>query len=421
MSIQSENTSPLGRKLTIEVPIEEINAQINKRINEYTKSARIDGFRKGKIPHRVIKERYGDAIFGEVINEAISTTIKEGLQENKLDPVTTPRIENLQASPNENLRYEAYFDVRPDIQLSNLSQIQIEKKIPSISEENIDETIGRLRQQQANWSLVERAAKEGDKLFLDVKVDVPNASIKDMHRLPCELGAKTMIPGFEDGLIGSKANDEVTLNLTFPDPYFDPDVAGKPATFHIQVLEVLESQLPTDEALAEKLGVTTGDELRAKVREHIEREANQALKNELKMQVWNKLLESHQFDLPESLIEKELHQIIHPNQSHEDMHHHHDATPEQKEQAENRVKTGLLMAELIKAYNVTPNPERMMAKITEMVSMFDNPSEMTQRYLENKNFLTQLQASVLEDQLIDEVLKVATVVERSINYNELFK
>ncbi len=422
MAVQLKTVSPLGRELFVEVPANEITAEVEKRIEQLSKTTRIDGFRKGKIPHKIIEERYGEGVFNEVIQELWHKSLKEALAAQQLEPVSNPRVKTFQAAKKEPLRYEVVFDIRPEITLADLHQISIERKIVSISDENVEEVIERLRKQQADWILVERSAVEGDKLFLDVKVDVTGASIKDMHRLPAELGARTMIPGFEEGLIGAKAGDEVILHLAFPDPYFDASIAGKPAKFTIQVLEVLEAQLPSDEVLAEKLAIKDGVAgLKENVREHVQREANQLVKTDMKNQLWEKLMEANQFDLPGSLIEEELHRILHPQATDDDGHRHDDATIEQRQQAERRVKMGLLLSEAIKAYQVKLDVERLRAKVEEMVAMFENPAEMAKQYYQNREFLLRLQANILEEQTVDELLKVVKIIDREVNYNEMFK
>ena len=270
--------------------------------------------------------------------------------------------------------------------------------------------------------MVDRPAIEGDKLSLDVKVDVEGASIKDMHQLPAEIGSKTMIPGFEEGLIGAKVGDEVVLHLIFPNPYFDPKVAGKPAKFTIHVLEVLEAQLPSDERLAEKLAIEEGAAgLKENVREHIQSEANQLVKNELKNQLWEKLVEINHFELPESLVEEELHRLIHPGTSQDDGHHHPDAPPEQRKQAERRVKMGLLLSEIIKVHQIKPDMQKIQDKMANIVSRFENPGEMVKRYAKNPEFLAQLKASVLEEQVVDELLNAVQITNRDVDYNEMFK
>lgn len=422
MPVQLETISPLGRKLFIEVPASEITAEVEKRIKKLMQTARIDGFRKGKVPQKVIETRYGDDIFNEVIRDVLHKSLKEALDEQKLKPASTPRVENLQASKEEPLRYEVLFDIYPEINLKDPARISIERKVVSISDQDVEEVLERLRKQQADWGLVNRPAIEGDKLFLDVKVEVEGASLKDMHRLPTELGSKTMIPGFEEGLIGAEAGNEIILHLAFPNPYFDASIAGKPAKFTIQVLEVLEAQLPSDEILAEKLAIKEGVAgLRENVRDHVQREANQLVKTDLKNQLWDKLVEMNQFDLPESLLEGELHRMIHPEAAHEDAHHHHDATKEQRQMAERRVKMGLLLSEVMKVHQIKPDVEKLRAKIEEMASVFENPAEMAKRYYQNQDLLMRLQANVLEEQTMDELLKVVQITDREVNYNEMFK
>lgn len=422
MAARLETTSPLGRKLFIEVPADKIMAEEQKQIEKLMRTAKIHGFRQGKIPKKVIQERYGDGVYAQVINEAIDESLKAAFAEHNLQPAGAPRIENLQMAKQEPIRYEVLFDIYPEVTVSDLGKISVERRTVVISDENVDEVIERLRKQQSDWSLVDRKAEEGDKLFLDVKVDVEGGSIKDMNRLPTELGSKTMIPGFEEGLIGKKAGDEVVLNLTFPDPYFDANIAGKPAKFTVQVLEVLAATLPSDEELAKKMGSEDGvNGLKESVREHLQREANQLIKTELKNQLWEKLIEDSKFDLPASLIEQELHHVLHPHQPNNDFHHHPDATDDQRQEAEKRVRMRLLLGEVIKNYQIKLDVDKLRNKITEIVSVYENPSEMAKQYYQSQEFLMQLQATVLEEQTVDELLKHVQIIDKEVSYNEMFK
>lgn len=423
MAIQIENLGALERKMSVEVPSEQIEKKIDARIKKLMQTTQVDGFRKGKVPYSVVQTRYGKGIFAEIVEETIRDSLKEAFDEAKLTVAGTPRIENLHAEQKENIRYDVFFEVYPTVELKNLQNIQVEKNIVNISEENIDSVIEKLRKREAEWNPVEgRAAQEGDKLFLDVKVESQGAVVDELKRFPTEIGSKTMLAGFEEGLIGTNIGDEVILNLNFPDPYFKAELSGKPAQFTIQVLEILGPELPSDEALLESLGVE-GDvgELRKKVREHIEQEAEEFSSSTLKNQLWEKMLQQYQFELPNSMVEEELHRIIHPETPMEDVSHRHDATDAQKQLAEKRIRTGLIITEILKAYNIEINPDRMRAKLEKITSMFQRPEEVMKRYYQNKKLLQEIQWSVLEEQAVDELLKSITVINKEIDYNEIVR
>lgn len=422
MPTQIQAISSLERKLSVEVPAEEISALVDAQIKKLMQTARVDGFRKGKATYKIIQTRYGDQVFSEVLQETLTDSLRKAFDEHKLVPVGQPHIENLQAGLNEKLSYDAMFDIYPTIKLADMDKIKVERRVVQVSDADIDATIEQLRKREANWNPVNRPAQNGDKLFADVTLESEGYPTKDMKRLPVELGSKTMIAGFEDGLLNTKVGDEIILNLAFPTPYFEASLAGKPAKFTVKVLEVLGAEPPNDEELLEKLAIEGGmDVLRAEIREHIEKEVKQYVQTHLKQEMWNKLLDVHAFELPKSLIEQELHRIIHPNESHEDAHTHHDATQEQKTLAERQVKLGLLVAELIKHYDLKVDSDRVRAKVETIVSSFKNPDEMAKYYVNNEKLFSEIKSMVLEDQLIDVLLEKVTLVDKPINYAELSK
>lgn len=421
MAARLETLSPLGRKLFIEVSADEVIAEQEKRIKRLMQTAQIDGFRKGKVPHKIIKQRYGEEIFGEAINDLLRNSLNAAFDEHALHPAGTPRVENLEVSKESPLRYEVTFDIYPDITLADLSQVTLERNAVVISDDDVAQMLEKLRKQQADWNPVERAALEGDKLIVDVKVDAEGASVKDMHQLPVELGSGNMIPGFEDGLIGAKVGDDIILHLTFPTPYFDESLAGKRAKFTIHVGEVLAPESISDERLAEKLAIEGGiDALKEEVRAQVQRQVNQSVKGQLKSQLWDKLVNLHDFEIPNSLIEGELHRLLHPDTSHDDGHHHHDASEAQRQEATRRVKIGLLFSKVVKDLGIEPDFDRMRAKIEEMFAVFENPEQMAKHYYQNKEFLKRVQADTLEEQAIDELLKQVQINDKAMRYSELF-
>lgn len=431
MQVSVENLSSLGRRLIIKLPAEPIDQEVEKRLKKTAATAHIKGFRPGKAPLKTIKENYEGSIRFEVIDEQMRKSLGQALQEKNLTPAGMPQVNLTNIKPGEPLEFTAEFEIFPEIDFKSLTGANIEKIIPEILDTDLEETINAVRKQHTRFEKVERAAQNGDEIIIDFigKVDgepLENGAAEDTALV---LGSHRFIAGFEEGLVGAKAGDDVTLNLTFPAEYHHKPIAGKPVTFEVKVKEVLEPRLPEiDETFLKMFNITEGgaDAFRKEVRTNMEREVKQVAKNQLKQTVFDKLLELNTFDIPQALIDAEIDnlqqeavkemQAMYKNKS-------LPAIPKDifAERARYRVKLGLLLREAHKALELKLDQSRVQQAVEEFASLYVNPEEATNWIKNNKQKMREIEALTLEEQLIDKLLEAAHVVEKKETYSHLMK
>jgi trigger factor len=431
MQVSIETTSALERRLTVGVPAERIESEVNTRLQKAAKTVRIDGFRPGKVPMKVVKQRYGAGVRQEVIGEVMSQTFYEAVSQENLKPAGQPSIEPKSLEEGKDLQYIATFEVFPEIELADYSKLEITKPIAEVTDADIEKMIDVLRKQHASWNDVERAAVEGDQVnidFLGTKDGEEFAGGKG-EGTDLELGSGRMIPGFEDGVVGLKAGEEKTLALTFPEDYHAEDLKGAAVEFKVTVNKVSEQQLPelNDEFFA-KFGVQEGGE--AKFREDItanmNRELDNASKGKVKGQVMDGLIESHpEVQVPAALAQQEItvlrNQMVQQFGAQASQIDVNSILPDEMftEQAERRVKLGLILNELIAKKNIKADADKVKETIEQMASTYDDPQEVINYYYGNQEQLQQIEAMVLEDTVVETVLSEATLTEKNSSYDEV--
>ena len=381
----------------------------------------------GKVPLNIVKLQYGDAIRQEVISEVIRSSFNEAVAEHHLN-CRLPQIEPKQLQPGVPLEYEATFEVYPEIHLVDLTGVKIEKLTGQVTEADIDKVIERLRKQNTIWNEVSRPSQTDDRLMIDFEgtmdgVAFAGGSAKDVALV---LGSKGMIPGFEEGLLAKTAGEEVELNLEFPQSYPHQDVAGKPVKFKVKINKVTEPQLPTvDEKFAKSLDMADMQELRQEVKKSMERELERAEKEHVKQQVLDCLLEKNPIEIPHTLVDAEILQMqqqfvqrmtgkpVPPGKMPNLPKEHFE------EQAQKRVKLGLLLAEYINDQKLKADPERVQSVVQEVASAYDNPAQVVTYYYQNKAQLAQIESLVLEDEAVEKLLENAQVEQKTANYDEI--
>ncbi|MCK4950978.1 MAG: trigger factor, partial [Gammaproteobacteria bacterium] len=309
MQVSVETTSGLERKLTVQVPAERIENEVASRLKSLAGRVKIDGFRPGKVPLSVVKKRYDGQVRQEVVGEILQSTFQEAITQENLRPAGGPQIDTVDSAPGQGLEYCATFEVYPEIQLNDLGKVSFEKLVASVEEKDVDQMFERLRQQRANWEPVERAAKEKDQVVIDFEGSIDGKVFDGGKgsKIELVLGSKTMIEGFEDQLLEAGTGEHRTLNVKFPDEYHNQDLAGKDATFEVDVISVSEPALPeVDDEFAKSFGVDKGlDAFRDEVQKTMEKELDQAIKAKVKTAVMDALLEANKPDVPKALVEDE--------------------------------------------------------------------------------------------------------------------
>ena len=431
MQVSVETTSGLERQMTVTVPAERIDQDVNKMVMQQARTRRMDGFRPGKVPPKVIKRMFGESIRYDVLNRVVQESFYKAVQQEALKPAGGPSIDLKNDKEGEDLQFVATFEVYPQVELADFSAVEIEKQTAEIKDEDLDEMIETLRKQQAGWSEVDRAAAEGDRVKIDFEGFVDGEAFEggkaEGHDLV--LGSNSMIPGFESGLVGVKAGDELELNVTFPEDYNAENLKGKPAVFKVKVQSVSASELPELNAeFFAKFGIeeTELDGFRAEVRKNMERELKHALKTKLKEQVFNKLVELNAIDVPSALVDEEIDNLrrqavqqfggpdakIDPEMLPKEMF---------TEQAQRRVIVGLLVQEVIQASDIKVDDARVQETIAEMAQTYQEPQQVIEWYNANEQILNQIKSMVLEDQVVDQLLASAKVTETEVSYEEAIK
>lgn len=431
MQVSVETTSALERRMTITVPAARVDSEVNERINKTARTVRMDGFRPGKVPLAVVKKRFGASIRQEALGDLIRDTFYEAVTQEKLNPAGFPTIESVKDDSNADIAFVATFEVYPQVTVGDLSSIKVERPVADITDADVDKMIDTLRRQRASWTDSAAAAQDGDRLDLDFEGAVDGAAFEggSSKGFSLVLGSKRMIPGFEDGLVGVKAGEERTLNVTFPADYQAEALKGKAAEFKVKVNKVESPVLPElDAAFITAFGIKDGgvDKFRADVRKNMERELKQAIKNKVKGQILDGLIGAHALEVPKALIQNEIGRqrqnmlrqfggnakSINPDMLPDDLF---------AEQSKRSVTLGLVIAEIIRSAEIKVDGDRVRALIEEIAESYETPSEVVNWYYGNQEQLQQVEAVVLEDQVVDYVLGKSQVSDQAGSYEDILR
>lgn len=431
MQVSLETTSGLERRLTVGVPAQRIEDEVNKRLQQASKNVRLDGFRPGKVPFKVIRQRFGEGVRREVIGEVMGQTYQEAIMQEKLRPAGQPSIEPKQLDAGKDLEYVATFEVFPEVEARDLKETTIERHVAEVTDEDVDNIIEIFRKQQGSMQEVERAATEGDTVIIDYlgKKDGEPFEGGAANDSSLELGSGRMIPGFEDGIVGLKAGDEKTLELSFPEDYHNDDLKGAAVTFDITVKAVKEQVLaPMDESLFEQYGVTEGGEekFREEIAGNMKRELKNAVTASVKKQVMDAVLATYEdVAVPKALVDQEIKAMR------QQMFQQFGGAPAQGldlesllpaemfvERAEPRVKLGLVLATLVSEYNIKPDAGRVRETIEEIASTYEDPEEVVNYYYSNQEQLNAIENRVLEDQVVEKLQEQLKVEDKACSYQE---
>lgn len=433
MQVTVENTSEIGRRLTITVPANEVRLAVKQRMDQAQHNVKLDGFRPGKAPKDLVQKKYGPQIRNEAVGKIIETTLPNALQQESLEPAGRPEIEKVMNlnEDDKDLTYIVNFEVFPEINLPDFTDIQVEKSQVNITDEDVDRTLKGLQEQMANWTPVDRPAAEGDKLRIDYTSLVNGKPYENSaeQNAELELGSQVLIEGLEKGLIGAKAGETRELDLHFPSHWRIENLAGKPVHFSIQVKEVAEKHLAQlDEAFANRIGVViepTTDLLfaiRNKVRENLDKQIAYSVDEQLKKQALDKLLTLIEVPVPKALVQHEmtlLHEDLHRrmgDKAHETCHH-----MGLEEEAKRRVSLSLVLRKIVKLESLKPSQEKIREKIASISKSFGNADFIEKMYYESEELFAGIQNTVLVDQAVDLILTKASVALKPVSVETFFK
>lgn len=425
MMVTVESTGTLERRMRVEVPAERIEKEIDSRLKRVGRTAKIKGFRPGKIPPKVVRKHYGGQIRQEVLSELMQKSYSEAVAQENLNPAGGPQIEPVQTGKGEDFAYVATFEVLPEVALEGLDKIKVERPVVDISDSDRDEMIDNLRRQRAEWKTVERAAADGDRVIVDFDGTIKGEPFEGGkgEEVPVILGKGQMLPDFEKGLAGTSAGDEKTIKVKFPKDYHAEDLQGKKVDFALKVHRVEEQELPPlDDALAEMYGVTDGglEQLRQDVVTNMRREADDKIRNDVKEQVMEALLAANPIDVPKALMEQEIHAMQHEAMRRMGIEDHAQAPPRENFEAaaERRVRLGLLLRQFIEDKDLHVDPQRVRSRVEDICASYENSEEMVANYMSNPQLMQQLEPLVLEEQAVDLLIENGVEKEKKVGFSE---
>lgn len=429
MQVNIESLSPLERRMTVSVPADQVEQEIQIRLKKQAQNAKIKGFRQGKVPLEMIKLHYGAAIRQQVIGDLIQSSFQQAANDHQLEIAGAPHIKPIQLEAGKALEYEATFEVFEKIKFNGLKGVKIEKPTAAVTEADLEKVLDKMRRQAVEWIEVDRAAQLEDRLMIDIVgtidgVEFPGGTANDVAVV---LGSKSMIVGFEEGLVGAKLNDKLELDLKFPEEYPQKDLAGKPVHFAVKVRKMMEPKLPIlDDAFAKNLDVTDLAALRTEVRSSMERELERNVKEQLKRQVLTELCKLNPITVPQSLVDAEIEQMQQQlqqrfqrqtgNKQSLNLPKEHFA-----EQAKERVLLGLLLNDFIKQQQIAVDNDRVNAIVKEVASGYEQPDQIVNHYYQNRQLLMQIESMVLEEQAVEKLLEDADIEEKKVNYEDIVK
>ncbi len=414
MDVSIEKTGALERKMTVRVPSNDIEREIDTRLTKVGRTARLKGFRPGKIPAKVVRQRFGGQVRQEVLSDVINQSFSRAIAQEQLQPAGGPRIEAAPTDSAEHFSYTATFEVYPEFELKGLEGLSIEVPVVEIADSDVGDMVERLRDQRAEWHPVERKTVDGDRVVIDFKGSIGGEPFEggSGQDVPVVVGAGQFLPELEKALKGTRAGDTKSAKVKFPKDYAASELAGKKALFKLTVKGVEEKALPEiDAEFLAAFNVQEGgvDALRAQIRENMERELAERSRADLKQRVLDALLAANSIEVPNSLVHQEAHSL-----QQETMRRMGVTEAEQapalsvfEATAKRRVTIGLLVQELIRGQELKVDPERVEERLKEVAAPFQDPDEVVRIYRGNRELMAQIEGNVLEDQVIDWLLERA--------------
>ena len=436
MIVNIENVSNISCRLNVSVPTSTVNEQFENRLKRTAKTIKINGFRPGKVPVDVVRRDYGAGIYQEVVNDVVRDSVFAAIQQEKVNAVGMPNIEKLEVK-DDALVFEALVEVYPQVTLNDLSKLEVERKTTSINDKDVDTMLENLQKQRQTWVDTKGMAKNDMQVTFDFEGSIDGEKFEggSAQDFKLVLGSGRMIPGFEDGIVGMKKGEEKVIDVTFPADYQAENLAGKAAQFKITVKNVEKPQLPEIDAeflklfgISEEEGV---EKLKADVRKNMEREVRNGLRNQVKAVTFDALVAANEVELPNAMVAQEVNnqrqkmiqqfvqqfgpqaaKAFDPSLLPEDMF---------KEQAEKAVKLGVLVGKVIDTANLTVDQERVTAFIEDIASSYEDPTEVVEYFKNDANQRAQIEAVVLEDQVVDYILSQAKVTDKEVTYQDLLQ
>ncbi|WP_427911784.1 trigger factor [Ramlibacter sp. MMS24-I3-19] len=432
MAVTVETLDKLERKITLTLPVNVIQSEVDSRLKRLARTVKMDGFRPGKVPINVVAQRYGYSVQYEVMNDKVGEAFAQAANEAKLRVAGQPKITEKQEAPEGQLAFDAVFEVFPEVQIGDLSTAEVERLSSQVSEAAIDKTLDILRKQRRTFAqrAQDAAAQDGDRVTVDFegKIDgepFQGGKAEDFQFL---VGEGQMLKEFEDAVRGMKAGESKTFPLAFPADYHGKDVAGKTADFMVTVKKIEAAHLPAvDEQLAKSLGIADGtvDALRADIKKNLEREVKFRLQSRNKQAALDALVGKAELDLPKSSVQAEIDRMIESQRAELKQRGLKDVEklpiPEDivRPQAERRVRLGLVVAELVRANNLQAKPEQVRSHVEELAASYEKPADVVRWYYSDNRRLAEVEAVVIENNVTEFVLSKVQVKDKEMSFDDL--
>lgn len=429
MQTNIETLGKLERRLNMAVPAEEIDREVEQRLRKLSRTVRMDGFRPGKVPLKILAQQYGPQVRSEVIGDAVQKSFTDVVREQNLRVAGYPRIEPKEASDGKQLAFSATFEIYPEIKLGDLGAVKIQRAVHPVDEADVDHTIEILRKQRQTWESAARASRTGDRVTVDFVgridgVEFPGGKGAGMAVI---LGEGRMLPDFESGLAGVTAGEQKTFPVNFPADYAGKDVAGKTAEFEVIVGRVEEPKLPeVGPDLARSLGVADGDvaKMRAEVRTNVELEVKKRVENDVKQKVMQALIDSSTLELPKSLVEIEVQRMVQQARAELEARgvklEKLPVDPQAlEERARRRVALGLVVGELVKEHALAAKPEQVRGLVTSHAQTYEQPFEVVKWVYSDPQRLSEFEGLAVEENVVKWVLERAKVEDQEISFEAL--
>lgn len=426
MQVSVEAIGALERRMEVQVPAERVEKAIDERLQKLSRTVRLKGFRPGKVPVKVVRQQFGQQVRQEVLSDVMQATFAEAVTQQNLIPAAGPRIEPISLEQGSDLKYRATFEILPEIKLTGLETIEVKRPTADVTAADIEAMIQNLREQRATYSPVEREAQDTDRVVVDFAGTLDGQPFEggQGENVTIHLGSGRMLADFEKGIRGAKAGEKKTIDVTFPENYGAPNLAGKTAKFEVTIKSVEERKLPElDEEFCKSYGVDTGgvERLRQEVEDNMRRELNDAIRARMKVQVLDGLVATNPIELPKSLVDVQVRDMQIESGRRMGAQDVSQLPPAEAfvEQARRRVALNLLVNEIIRTAELKVDQSKVQARMEELAQQFPDPAQALQAYRSNPQLRRQLEASVLEDQVVDWLLERAKVTEVPSTFKEL--
>jgi len=426
MQVSVETTGALERRIEVSVPRERIEQAIDERLKRVSRTAKLKGFRPGKVPLKVVKQQFGAQVRQEVLSDLMQSSFAEAVTQEKLNPAAGPRIEPLSVGPDQDLKYRATFEVFPEIELKGVEGIVARRPAATVTEADVDAMVLNLREQRPRFEAVERESREGDRVTMDFEGQIDGAAFEGSKGddVAVLLGGGRMLKDFETGITGMKADERKQIDVPYPADYHNAALAGKVAKFDVHVKTVEEKKLPElDDEFCREYGVLDGgvEQLRKEVRDNMERELGDNIRARLKQQLMEGLLAANPVEVPGSLVDAQVREMQMEAARRMGARDAAQLPPADPfvEGARRRVALGLLIGELIRTRGVKLDRARVDARLAELASGYPEPEQVIKAYRQNAEALRQIENIVIEEQVVDLLLEHAKVTDQPATFKDV--